>query len=562
MSTSTLCLAKHGLTQVHLTNDQSDVVCSAFEYASSVMDDLLLASSSSSLPSDRSCSSSRSRIDSVPILDDDCDSYSCTGYHPFGGSLSSRYNKNREGLVFSNGELFPTTKASGDTMEHCMEKIRHLLDTIALRFLTAIEEELQLPNRYFLQEFGLGAPSFVSYSQWHIKRYRPDEDTCLPHLLPVHTDPSLLSVIIHDAPGIVEGGLGLEYATRLGGVEQAKWKEIPFHGHGIATIMIGAAFGRIMHAGDVSEEGSGSNFAAIRKLYPPLRHRVRNIYNHSSSAPTNKELHRMAITYFLRPAPTSVLRPLPIFQDNLGLQNRSKSQHIRFDEFYKRVSSRYKKSSNQSKRSISYNANEEGTYHKNDIVALPHPLDNEEISSHWDTSCCTLLYPMDSPLVGREQNLGGELGLADAYVYAIPGCAKRILKIHPETDAITLIGPSFEGSFKWLRSVQTSRGIIYGLPCHADCILRIDTYSGQITTIAHNLVDSCVGRQWKYHGGAICPMDGCIYCVPTCADRILKIDPETDEVTLIGGPFEGRNKWYGALVGKDGAIYGIPHNGK
>lgn len=569
-----LCLAKDGLTQVHLTKDQIDVVCSAFECASSVLDDLTLLSSSSSSSLDRrSCSSS-----TVPMLDDTCDSYSCTGYHPFGGSLSSRYNKNREGFVFSNGELFSTTctTKTRDTFESCMEKIRHELDAIALRFLTAIEEELHLPNRYFLQEFGLGAQSFVSYSQWHIKRYRPDEDTFRPHLLPVHTDPSLLSVVVHDAPGIVEGGLGLEYATRSGGVEEAKWKEIPFHGHGIATIMIGAAFGRIMHAGNFtstnSKEGSGSNdSAAIRKLYPPLRHRVRNIYNGSSSTPTHHNIYRMAITYFLRPAPASVLRPLPIFQENpLVQKNHSESRPMRFDDFYKRVSSRYRKSSNSStsSRNMPNNANEADKNHKNEnsrmkiTATVPQPLGKEDNPSGWDRSNCTLLYPMDSPLVGREQYLGGELGLADAHVYAIPGCAKRVLKINPESDDITLIGPSFEGGFKWLRSVQTSRGIIYGLPCHADCILRIDTYSGQITTIGHNLVDSCVGRPWKYHGGAICPIDGCIYCVPTCADRILKIDPETDEVTLIGGPFEGRNKWYGALVGKDGAIYGIPHNGK
>jgi hypothetical protein len=40
--------------------------------------------------------------------------------------------------------------------------------------------------------------------------------------------------------------------------------------------------------------------------------------------------------------------------------------------------------------------------------------------------------------------------------------------------------------------------------------------------------------------------------------KVLKIDPRTDAVSLIGGPFPGRQKWYGGLLGANGCIYGIP----
>jgi hypothetical protein len=39
---------------------------------------------------------------------------------------------------------------------------------------------------------------------------------------------------------------------------------------------------------------------------------------------------------------------------------------------------------------------------------------------------------------------------------------------------------------------------------------------------------------------------------------VIKINPETQEVTTIGGPFEGRQKWYGGLKSSNGCIYGIP----
>ena len=54
---------------------------------------------------------------------------------------------------------------------------------------------------------------------------------------------------------------------------------------------------------------------------------------------------------------------------------------------------------------------------------------------------------------------------------------------------------------------------------------------------------------------------GCIYGVPCNATAVLKVDPATDTVSLLGGPLPGVNKWYGGIIGGDNCIYGIPQCG-
>ena len=55
------------------------------------------------------------------------------------------------------------------------------------------------------------------------------------------------------------------------------------------------------------------------------------------------------------------------------------------------------------------------------------------------------------------QYLGGDLG-SDSRIYAIPGCARRVLRIDPSTGATDLVGPVFDGEFKWLRSAKAIDG--------------------------------------------------------------------------------------------------------
>jgi hypothetical protein len=62
-----------------------------------------------------------------------------------------------------------------------------------------------------------------------------------------------------------------------------------------------------------------------------------------------------------------------------------------------------------------------------------------------------------APVTGQEKYLGGVLG-SDGKVYGIPGNAKRVLRIDPDTSVVTFIGPSFGGKYKWLRGVLAKDG--------------------------------------------------------------------------------------------------------
>ena len=175
------------------------------------------------------------------------------------------------------------------------------------------------------------------------------------------------------------------------------------------------------------------------------------------------------------------------------------------------------------------------------------------------------------PLVGQSLYLGGENG-PDGLIYCIPGHATRVLQINPSTDECVQIGPEFVGKFKWLRGIRAN-GIVYGLPCNSPSVLRIDARNSEkaveITTLDlpyHTLDDHAEEQErqrtipWKYHGGSISPIDDCIYCIPQSATQVLRINPQTDECTFVGPKLPGKYKWYGGVVGVDGAIYGTPHN--
>jgi hypothetical protein len=203
-----------------------------------------------------------------------------------------------------------------------------------------------------------------------------------------------------------------------------------------------------------------------------------------------------------------------------------------------------------------------------------------------------------TPLRGQTLYLGGEVGV-DGKIYCIPGHASRILLIDPDTDRVTQIGPPLESNgtkFKWLRGIVVG-GVIYGLPCHASEVLRIHVPTRTVSklpipyeafyggtgdgcrggdgnvdgdndppaTTAATATTTTAQRQremiWKYHGGSVCPLDGCIYAVPQSAWHVLKVDPATDTCHLVGPALPGKYKWYGGVVGEsDGAIYAVPQN--
>jgi hypothetical protein len=177
----------------------------------------------------------------------------------------------------------------------------------------------------------------------------------------------------------------------------------------------------------------------------------------------------------------------------------------------------------------------------------------------------------EEPLQGQSLYLGGEI--LDRDFYCIPGHAERVLVCNIDTNKVKTIGPKLPGKYKWLRGIVIDDGrkkVVYGLPCHADTVLRIDAVTNQVTKIPipyesfysdPGLAQQQRKQEWKYHGGTICPLDGKIYAIPQSALHVLCIDSISETVTFIGPALEGRWKWYGGVVGADdSAIYGIPHD--
>ena len=57
-----------------------------------------------------------------------------------------------------------------------------------------------------------------------------------------------------------------------------------------------------------------------------------------------------------------------------------------------------------------------------------------------------------SLLTGQTLFLGADVG-SDGKIYFIPGHASRVLQLDPTTDELRQIGPTWNGKYKWLRSI-------------------------------------------------------------------------------------------------------------
>jgi len=284
-----------------------------------------------------------------------------TGYHTAGGVNSlSRYNEYREGFVVSDDQFFDVNGVSmsnNHTFEGSMKDLSHNLHMIAEQSLSAIERQLQLPTNWFQDNLG---PTRTC-SQFHVKRYVvPDQNEDEHHynpestlnmnrlhddgkeeedddiieknddvvvvpppipprrriLLPMHTDPSLISVILHDAKGKNLHAMGLEYLD--GQVQQ--WIPVPFHGHRIAIVFVGSVLSYM-----------------TGNLYPSVKHRV---------VEDRRYQDRMAATLFVRPQPQAalVIPPSPHLQEQ---RIKRKKTAVTFAVWIARVSRNYSKRQNR-----------------------------------------------------------------------------------------------------------------------------------------------------------------------------------------------------------------------
>lgn len=288
---------------------------------------------------------------SVPQIDPSSDSSCWTGYHS-AAVVNGRYNQYREGFVFSNGDMFDVNMNQDNVGEELMfEKemgnlFRIMHNDISNEVLRAIERRLELPNLYFHQEFG---PT-DNASQWHMKRYvvnfeqremqnegvpinneSKSSDIVEPEIfLPVHTDPSLISVVILDEIGTKEGGLGLEvYHPLKNTITQQNssggtWKGISHHGHDVAIIFIGSVL----------------SFLTKNQIFSATKHRVVNWM--TSNNDSDAQNARMAATLFVRPHPHAFMKTLP--SPYIQINEVSKKSPLTFRVWNQRVAKNYQKS--------------------------------------------------------------------------------------------------------------------------------------------------------------------------------------------------------------------------
>jgi isopenicillin N synthase-like dioxygenase len=245
------------------------------------------------------------------------DSAHATGYHPAASSNSmSRYNAYREGFVFSDGATFGFPGDLNQDFEPAMKELQVCLHGIANQALAAIEHNLNLPEGWFQRTFH---PQ-EDHSQWHLKRYVIDtprnaknRDVQESVLLPQHTDPSLLSVVVLDQPGMQTNAMGLQLYQNIPGLDQRGWTELPFSGHAVAIIFVGSVLSYI----------TGGKCQSAK-------HRVIHVDGVNE---------RMAATFFLRPKGSAVL----VVPPSRALEGVVLKRQFTFDAWSARVSRNYMK---------------------------------------------------------------------------------------------------------------------------------------------------------------------------------------------------------------------------
>lgn len=152
----------------------------------------------------------------------DADAGTVSGVHGFG--VMSNYNTCRAGIVMSNGKIIDIPGWNDPA------SFRSFGASICREVYKAIEDDLGLEEGWFEKTFGDAEES----CQWHVKVYSSgtvgETEEGAGVRLPVHTDPSLISIVLHDVLDRV-GGMGLEYLAR-----RQDWREVDKCGHNTGEV--------------------------------------------------------------------------------------------------------------------------------------------------------------------------------------------------------------------------------------------------------------------------------------------------------------------------------------
>lgn len=92
--------------------------------------------------------------------------------------------------------------------------------------------------------------------------------------------------------------------------------------------------------------------------------------------------------------------------------------------------------------------------------------------------------------------------------------AEALPPLPPPPRVAELIGPEFDGTYKWGGAAVDASGIVWGIPSDAAWVLRVEPSSGAVRTLGQL-------SRWrnKWQGGVAAP-DGNIYCVPCDAPQV------------------------------------------
>jgi hypothetical protein len=176
---------------------------------------------------------------------------------------------------------------------------------------------------------------------------------------------------------------------------------------------------------------------------------------------------------------------------------------------------------------------------------------------------------------GKAKWYGGIVG-SDGCIWGIPHNHSYVLHIDPTTDTVSLLGqgdditgrrPLPTGMWKWHGGLRAGDKII-GFPNNSDSVLVINCNIEQHKAI-YTIGDETIlksGRhripqdnRYKYLGGALTQDGRAAYLFPCDAEQVLRVDCVHDKLSLVGPLLlEGENKFQNGFVGSDGALYGIP----
>ena len=100
-----------------------------------------------------------------------------------------------------------------------------------------------------------------------------------------------------------------------------------------------------------------------------------------------------------------------------------------------------------------------------------------------------------------------------------------------------MIGPEFEGRYKWGGGAVDLNGNVFGMPSDADCVLRIDGETDEVTVIGKGALGPDIKNKWQ---GAVLAPDG--RCTPSRATprRLAPHRPGDERRVLAGGDPLGR----------------------